>query len=91
MNENQETSQNPSEQKSELNFDIETTKAANDEINDDMDFLTCDFDDDISLIASEKSEYSTEEEEEILPTELFFKLSFESDRIYLYDEVRMSS
>ena len=87
---NRKTSQTASKQDSELDHDTDITDAANDEINDDMDYLNCDdFDDHISLIGSEKSEYSSEEEEEIVPTELFFKLSFESDRIYLYDEVRM--
>lgn len=44
-------------------------------------------DDDISMIGSGKSESEGEEKEEVLPVELQFKMSFESDRVYLYNKV----
>ena len=55
---------------------------------DDTEFLLDgDFDDEISLVSSEKSESEAESEEEAQPVELMFKMSFESDRVYLYNSV----
>ena len=46
------------------------------------------FDEDISIPSSEKYESDIEEDEdEVLPVKLKFKMSFESDRVYLYNEV----
>ena len=61
---------------------------ADDMIFEDEDGLLCaDFDDDISVVSSEKSDYGSEEEFKVFQIDLRFKLSFESDRVYLYDDV----
>ena len=58
--------------------------------DDDIGFSDA-LDDDISIISSEKSDTDIEdEEEEIAPIDLRFKMSFESDRVYLYNEVRQA-
>ena len=61
--------------------------------DDDFDLSDL-FDDDFSLPSSMKSEsdIDTEEEnEEVLPVELKFKMSYESDRVYLYSQVLIVS
>ncbi|XP_065062913.1 uncharacterized protein LOC135689576 isoform X1 [Rhopilema esculentum] len=69
-----------------LDSRISEKEKGNGACKDDTEFLLDgDFDDEISLVSSEKSESEAESEEEVQPVELMFKMSFESDRVYLYN------
>eukprot|EP00794_Sanderia_malayensis_P012105 gene12105-13356_t len=68
------------------NEDLEKVFNADEDIAEDG--LLCDgFNSDISILSSDKSNYDSDEEDEVVEAlNLHYKLSFESDRVYLYDE-----
>lgn len=73
--------------KKDATSDIEICKNYGIGNDDDDDMAIADLlDDDISIIGSEDSDNDANEND-VTPTELKFKMSFESDRVYLYSEV----